>query len=139
MHLPYIIHSAKNFLITLALNSHSDCMLVPIILQRRNRACVPQISRSLTAHLRSSEPDLSSANTENLNWASLVAQMVKNLSAMQETWVGSLGQEDPLEKGMAPHSSILLWKVPWTEEPGGLQSGDHKDADTLSTHTLMKS
>ena len=48
--------------------------------------------------------------------------MVKNLPAMQETWVLSLHQEDPLEKGMATHSSILAWKIPWTEEPGGLQS-----------------
>ena len=54
--------------------------------------------------------------------ASLVAQMVKNLPAIQETWVRSLGQEDPLEKGMAIHSSILAWRIPWTEEPGGLQS-----------------
>ena len=53
--------------------------------------------------------------------ASLVAQMVKNLPEMQETQVWSLGQEDPLEKGMATHSSILAWRVPWTEEPGGLQ------------------
>ena len=52
----------------------------------------------------------------------LVAQMVKNLRAMQETWVRSLGQEDPLEKGMATHSSFLAWKIPWTEGPGGLQS-----------------
>ena len=54
--------------------------------------------------------------------ASLVAQMVKNLPAMQETWVQSLGQEDPLEKKMATHFSILAWENPWTEEPGGLQS-----------------
>ena len=53
---------------------------------------------------------------------SLVAQRVKRLPAMQETWVRSLGQEDPLEKEMATHSSILAWKIPWTEEPGGLQS-----------------
>ena len=52
----------------------------------------------------------------------LVAQMVKNVRAMQETWVRSLGQEDPLEKGMATHSSFLAWKIPWTEGPGGLQS-----------------
>ena len=45
---------------------------------------------------------------------------VKNLPAMQEMWVGSLGQEDPLEKEMATHSSTLAWKIPWTEEPGGL-------------------
>ena len=53
---------------------------------------------------------------------SLVAQIVKNLSAMKETQVQSLGQEGPLEKGMATHSSILAWEIPWTEEPGGLQS-----------------
>ena len=53
---------------------------------------------------------------------SLVAQMVKSLPEMQETWVRSLGWEDPLEKGVAPHSSILAWRIPWTEEPGGLQS-----------------
>ena len=53
--------------------------------------------------------------------ASLVAQTVKNLPAMQETWVRSLGHEDPLEKGMAIHSSILPWRIPWTEERIGLQ------------------
>ena len=53
--------------------------------------------------------------------ASLVAEMVKNLPTMQETWVQSLGQEDTLDKGMATHSSILAWKIPWTEELGGLQ------------------
>ena len=53
---------------------------------------------------------------------SLVAQMVKNLPAMQETWVPSLGLKDPLKKGMTTHSSILAWRIPWTEEPGGLQS-----------------
>ena len=54
--------------------------------------------------------------------AFLVAQMVKNLPAMQETWVRSLGLEDPLEKGLATHSSILAWRIPWTEKPGGLLS-----------------
>ena len=52
----------------------------------------------------------------------LVAQMVKNLPAVQETWVQSLGWEDSLEKEIATHSSILVWEIPWTEEPGGLQS-----------------
>ena len=51
-----------------------------------------------------------------------MAQTVRNLLAIQKTWVQSLGQEDPLEKGMATHSSILTWEIPWTEEPGGLQS-----------------
>ena len=50
-----------------------------------------------------------------------IAQMIKNLPAMKETWVRSLGQEDPLEKEMAVHSSILSWRIPWTEEPCGLQ------------------
>ena len=56
------------------------------------------------------------------SWASLVVQLVKNLFAILETWVQSLDWEDPLEKGMATHSSILAWRIPWTEEPGGLQS-----------------
>ena len=51
---------------------------------------------------------------------------VKNLPAKQETWVQSLGREDPLEKEMATHSSIVAWRIPWTEEPGGLQSMGHK-------------
>ena len=54
------------------------------------------------------------------SWASLVAQMVKNPPTMQETWVRSLGWEDLLEKGKATHSSILAWRIPWTEEPGRL-------------------
>ena len=57
-----------------------------------------------------------------MKWASLIAQSVKKLPAMQETQVQLLGQEDPLEKEMAIHSSILAWKILWTEEAGGLQS-----------------
>ena len=55
-------------------------------------------------------------------WASLIAQSVKNLPAVQETWVQFLGWEDTLEKEKATHSSILAWKIPWTEDPGRLQS-----------------
>ena len=55
-------------------------------------------------------------------WASLVAQMVNNLPAMQKTWIQSLGLDDPLEKGMATHSTILTWRIPWTEEPDRIQS-----------------
>ena len=65
------------------------------------------------SHLRVTEGDF---------WASLVAQRLKSLPAMRETWVRSLGQEDPLEEEMATHSSILAWRISWTEEPGGLQS-----------------
>ena len=71
-----------------------------------------------------------------------VAQMVKNLPAMQEARIQSLGQEDPLEKGMATHSSILAWRIPWTEEPGGLQSlGSqrvrHGWANNTATTTIL--
>ena len=59
-----------------------------------------------------------------------MAQTVKHLSAMQETWVRSLGWEDPLEKEIATHSSILAWRIPWAEEPGGLQSSVRKESDT---------
>ena len=61
--------------------------------------------------------------------ASLVVQMVKNLPAMQETWVQSLGLEDPLEKEMATHPSILAWRIPWTEKPGRLQSMGLQELD----------
>ena len=62
------------------------------------------------------------SSSHTTSWTSLVAQMVKRLSTMQETRVQSLGQEDPLEKEMAIHSSTIAWKIPWAEEPGGLQS-----------------
>ena len=58
--------------------------------------------------------------------------MVKNLPAIQETWVQSLGQEDPLGKEMATHSSILAWRIPWTEEPSRLQSMGSQESDTNS-------
>ena len=64
----------------------------------------------------------SNAIKNNIAWASLVAQTVKHLPAMWETQVRSLGWEDPLEKKMATYSNILAWKIPWMEEPGGLQS-----------------
>ena len=64
------------------------------------------------------------------SWASLVAQLVENLPAMQETWVQSLGWEDPLEKEMATCSSILAWRIPRAEEPGRLQSMGSQELDT---------
>ena len=65
-----------------------------------------------------------------------MAQTLKNPPAMQETWVQSLGQEDPLEKGMATHSSVLAWRIPWIEEPGRLQSMGHKELDMTEQVTL---
>ena len=62
--------------------------------------------------------------------------MVKHLLAMQETWVRSLGREDPLEKDMATHSSTLAWKIPWIEEPGGLQSMGSQSWTQLSDFTI---
>ena len=63
-------------------------------------------------------------------WVSLVAQLVKNLPEMQETWIQFLGWEDPLEKGMATRSSILAWRIPWTEKPGRLLSMGSQELDT---------
>ena len=62
-------------------------------------------------------------------WASLVAQTIKNLPATREAWLWSQGWEDPLEEEMAPHSSTVVWKIPWSEEPGGLQSWGRKEWD----------
>ena len=67
----------------------------------------------------------------NILQGSLVIQTVKNLSAMQETQVWSQGQEDPLEKEMAAHSSIFAWRIPWTEEPRGLQSMGLQNLDSV--------
>ena len=73
-------------------------------------------------------------NLDSILWASLVAQMVKCLPMMQETQVQSLGWEDPLEKEMATHTSILAWKIPWTEDTGRLQSmGSQRVRHDLAT------
>ena len=76
------------------------------------------------------------------NRTSLVAQMVKRLSTLRETWVLSLGREDPLEKEMAIYSSTIAWKIPWTEEPGRLQSmGSQRvghNCVTSLTHSLTQ-
>ena len=66
---------------------------------------------------------------KDYQWAFFIAQLVKHLSAMQETWLQFLGREDPLEKEMATHSSILAWRIPWTKEPGGLQSMGSQESD----------
>ena len=75
-----------------------------------------------TFNLHSTICQLDLSNT----WASQVAQTVKNLFAVQETWIRFLGREDPLEKGMATHSSILAWRIPCIEEPGRLSPRGHK-------------
>ena len=90
---------------------------------------------SITATLVLKEPLTCFTSGENVCacsffiWISLVAQTVKNLSAMQDTWVQSLGWENPLEKGKATHTRILAWKIPWTEEPGGYSLWGRKGSD----------
>ena len=71
--------------------------------------------------------------------ASLEAQSVKSLPAMWETWVQSLGWEDPLEKEMTTHSSIFAWRIPWTEEVGDYSSWGHKESDTTERLTVTLS
>ena len=70
------------------------------------------------------------------SWASLVAQMVKNLLAVQDTWVQSLGWENLLEKGIGTHSSNFAWRIPWKEEPGRLQSLGSAELETTEQLTL---
>ena len=82
--------------------------------QKQNKTKQPK--KTLQSFLRSQH------NMTNPHVISLVAQMVKRLPTMREMWVQSLGQDNLLEKAMAPHSSTLAWKIPCTEEPGGLQS-----------------
>ena len=77
-------------------------------------------------------------NNCKINWLPLVAQMVKSLPAVQETRVQSLGQEDPLEKKMAAHSSIPAWRIPWTEEPGRLQLMGSQSRTRLRNFTFNK-
>ena len=79
-------------------------------------------------YLNSVEDPFETGST--LIWASLVAQMVKNPPAMQETWFLSLDLEDPLEEDLATHSSILAWRIPWTEEPAGHSPWGHKESCT---------
>ena len=86
-------------------------------------------------------PGEGSGNPLQYSWDFSCAHSIKNLPAMQETWVQSLGQEDLLEKEVVTHSSILAWRIPWTEQPGGLQSTGlqrvgHDWATSLTSHTI---
>ena len=98
----------------------SECCKRPILLYLKKK--LPGTKFSSQIYFHKSHEIRISIDSDVYTRASLVAQMVKHLPTMQETWVRSLGQEYPLEKEMATHSSIHAWKIPWTEEPGGLQS-----------------
>ena len=80
-----------------------------------------RVRSSRKGEMEAQSPFLTSLFSD-IYWASLVAQMLKKMPAVQESQVQSLGGEDPLEKGMTTQLSILAWRIPWTEEPGGLQS-----------------
>ena len=110
------------------------------MLKQNLAACIKTENKhSLASHFHFEESDLKTCLHEDkrpLYEASLVAQMVKNPPAMQQTWVRSLGQEDPLEEKMTTHSSTLAWEILWTEEPGGLQSiGSQSWARLSDSHT----
>ena len=121
---------AKSFESCPTLCEPMDCSLpgssVHGILQARifKWAAMPYFSGSCQLSIKPTSfttPELA-GGLFTTSWASLVAQRLKCLPAMRETWVQSLGQEDPLEKEMATYSSILAWRIPWTEESVGLQS-----------------
>ena len=80
------------------------------------------LEKGMASHSSILAPPQEKGGSKKYLWTSLMAQRLKHLPAMWETWVRSLGWEDPLEKEMATHSSTVAWKIPWTEEPGGLQS-----------------
>ena len=86
----------------------------------KESACNGEDTGSIPESGRS--PGEGNGNPLQYAWASLLARLVKTPPAMQEAWAQALGQQDPLEEEMATHSSILAWRIPWTEEPGGLQS-----------------
>ena len=104
---------------------------LPCTIIGKLHTCKQQSIENWTYHCFCSVAKLSdSLRPDRRCWTALVAQTVKRLPTMRETWVQSLSQEDLLEKEMATHSSILAWKIPWTEEPGGLQSMGSQSQDT---------
>ena len=98
----------------------SYCLLFCVGSDSKESACNEGDLASIPGLGRS--PGEGHGNPLQYSWGSLVAQTLMNLPAMQETWLRSLGWEDTLEEGMATHSSTLAWRIPWTEEPSGLQS-----------------
>ena len=96
-----------------------------------------EILQSLLSDLNGIKQEVNNLPRDtSLFWDSLVTQIIESLPAIQETQVWPLDQEDPLEKGMANHSSILAWRIPWTKEPGRLQPMGHKEL--YMTEGLMK-
>ena len=105
------------------------------------------VKRVIKTPIKDTDDDVYKSGWKNAHISDhcfLVAQMVKNLPTIQETQVGSLGQEDPLEKKMVTHSSILAWRIPWTKESGGHCPWGHKESDMtellthIQTHTYTQ-
>ena len=95
--------------------------------------CLPSYTCSCTsflAHPHKVIRSFAKEHAQGLSWASLVAQWYGICLPMQKTWVGSLGWEDLLQEGMAIHSSILAWEIPWSDEPGGYSPRGCKESDT---------
>ena len=109
--------------------------LVAQLVKKKKAACNAEDPGSIPGS--GSSPEEGIGHPLQYPWASLVTQTIKNSPGMWETWVRSLGWEDPLEEGMATHSSILSWRIPWTEEPGGLQSMGSQKTDQLRTWTYL--
>ena len=111
----------------------------PVFLPGESQGWSSLIGCSLWGPAESDMTEAIQQQQHSMFWASLVAQLAKNPPAMWETWVQSLVWEDPLEEGMAAHPSILAWRIPWTEEPGGLQSMGSQSVghDWATKHTLF--
>ena len=109
--------------------------MAPLSSLEFSSACLLKVKAKVSTVVHEAPRILPLPNT--VTWASLVAQVVQNLPAMQETWVQALGRKDPLEKGMATHSSTLAWRILWTKEPGELQSMVCVCVSHIYIHTCM--
>ena len=120
-----MVYMYHNFLIHSSADGHLGCFHVLDIVTSAAINTRVQVSVSILV----SSGYMSSSGVAGSFGASLTAQLVKSLPAVPEMWVSFLGWEDPLEKEMTTHSSILAWRIPWTEEPGGLQFMGWQESD----------
>ena len=117
-----LLRLRENILVLSWVPSESDQLVSEEMVPSVSSAAQPPAVDGQSLQDNNAQLQTASSSLLFFQGASLVAQMEKNLPAVQETWAQSLGWEDVLEKGMAAHSSILAWGIPWTEEPGGLQT-----------------
>ena len=117
-----LLRLRENILVLSWVPSESDQLVSEEMVPSVSSAAQPPAVDGQSLQDNNAQLQTASSSLLFFQGASLVAQLEKNLPAVQETWAQSLGWEDVLEKGMAAHSSILAWGIPWTEEPGGLQT-----------------